>query len=153
MEGKECECEALRLIRAMIKAYDTWGESPSTGEKVLALIASDIKKHLSLQLYYGGYPEKQQPYYSQMMGIRTALKRYDSGEDDGVSAMEVVRDTLHKSDELKQLMVCGPPYTNKESLTETAKVLAEGLNTMSESTTKGARSILDKQYEKLECPE
>ena len=156
MEGKECECEALRLVRAMTKAYDTWEKSPDTGGKVLALIAEDMRKHLSLQLYYGGYPEKQEPYHSLLVEMRAAQKSYESGELSGAMTMEVVRDTLHKSDELKQLMVCGPHYKGKESLTDTAKLLAEVFPTMSgisNSPAADARAIIDKQSKKLECPE
>ncbi len=156
MKGKECECEALRLVGDMTRAYDTWGKSPATGDKVLGLIASDIKKHLSLQLFYGDYQEEQEPYHSLLAEMRAALKRYDSGEDNGVSAMEVVRDTLHNSDELKQLMVCGPHYRDKESLTETAKVLVRVFTTMSSKTSTPeaeSRVIIDEQSKKLGCPE
>ncbi len=150
MEGKECECQALRLVDTMIKAYDYWGEKPIEGEEKLATHARVIFHHLFDQLYAGDYAEKQEPHYGFLLEMRTALHSYDAGGS-GVEAMEMVRNRIHANDELKQLMVCGSPYTDKERLNETAKVLAQALDAMEYSTTKEARSILDKQSEKLKC--
>ena len=154
MERVKCECYAIRLFRTMTEAYDYWDKSPERAQKNLAHNARTILSHLDTQFKESGLPEKQEPYFKHFIGMRTALKRFDAGEESGMDTMEIVRDTIHKSDELKQLMTCGEPYVDKNSLSETARVLAEVLDTMggmSNDPMEDARSFLDKQYEKLSC--
>lgn len=151
MEGKQCQCYAIRLLDTMTKAYEYWLDNPERGEKMLASSARDILFHLNEEFKEGEYTEKQEPYYSLLEEMRSALSKYDSGTDSGVHAMEIVRNRIHANDELKQLMVCGTPYKGKESLTETAKILSDVFNAIEETTPKEARSILDKQYEKITC--
>ncbi len=154
MERRKCECYAIRLLDHMTEAYIYWSSNIERGKKVLAEAARPILFHLTDEFKEGEYEEKQEPYYTLLEEMRAALTRYDSGKGSGSDVMEWVRDNLHKSDELKQLMVCGPRYKDKESLTETAKVLVEVLDTMagmSNTPAEDARSILDKQYEKLSC--
>lgn len=159
MEGKECECHAIYLIENMTRAYDHWSRwfergDRERGDKQIAGAAKTIVSHLESEFEKSGLTEKQAPYYSQLVGMRTALNRFDSFEESGLNTMEVVRDTLHKSDELKQLMACGTPYKEKSSLTDTAKVLAEVFDTMSgksKNPFEDARVLLDKQSKKLTC--
>lgn len=151
MERKLCECYAIRLLRNMTEAYDYWGKNPERGQKVLAEAARPIIFHLRDEFKEGEYTEKQEPYNKLLEEMRSALSLYDSGKGSGVDAMEWVRDNIHKSDELKQLMVCGDPFKNKETLTETAKVISDVLNAITDTTTDDARTFLDKQYEKLSC--
>ena len=154
MERKQCECYAIRLLDTIPKAYIYWAKNPERGDKVLAEAARPILFHLTNEFKKGEYDEKQEPYHSLLEQMRSALTRYDSGESSGLDAMEWIRDNIHKSEELKQLMVCGSPYVDKNSLSETARVLAEVFTTMSGMSTKPmeeASTILDKQYEKLSC--
>lgn len=154
MERKKCECYAIRLFDQMFEAYEYFLKSPERGKKVLGEAARPIIFHLNDEFKEGEFTEKQEPYNTLLEEMSSALSRYDSGEGSGLDAMEWVRDTIHKSDELKQLMVCGTPYTDKEGLSETAKVLTEVLNTMSGMSShpmEEAKVILNKQYEKLSC--
>jgi len=159
VKGKQSECHALFLNDNMIKAYARWDllvarGDKERGDKQIVSAARVIVNHLETQFRESGLPEKQAPYYSQLMGINTALRRYDSGEDSGILAMEVVRDTLHKSPELKQLMAYGTPLKDKDALTNTAKVLSDVFETMagtSKNPTEDARALLDTQYKKVSC--
>ena len=151
MEIKKCECYAIRLLDHMVEAYQYWGRNPERGVKVLAEAARPILSHLNTEFEKGGYSEKQEPYTTLLKEMGSALSRYDSGEDSGITVMEWVRNRIHANDELKQLMVCGDPFKNKESLTETATVLSDMFNAMEDTTPEEARSILDKQYQKLSC--
>lgn len=151
MERRKCECYAIRLFDHMIEAYVYWDRNPERGKKMLAEAARPIISHLKHEFKEGEYAEKQEPYFTLLEEMRSALSRYDSGEGSGIEAMEWVRNRIHTNDELKQLMVCGDPFKNKESLTETATVLSSMFNAMEDTTPEEAKSILDKQYEKLSC--
>ena len=151
MERVKCECYAIRLFRTMTEAYDYWLDHPDRGVKILVNSARGIHYHLKSEFEKGNYKEKQEPYHSLLEEMQTAIRKYDEGSDSGVHAIEIVRNRIHSNDELKQLMVCGEPYVDKSSLSETARVLAEAFNAMEDTTTDDARSFLDKQYEKLSC--
>ncbi len=151
MERRKCECYAIRLLDHMIEAYMYWDRNPERGKKVLAEAARPIIFHLNDEFKKGEYKENQEPYVTLLEEMSSALRRYDSGKGSGVEAMEWVRNRIHANDELKQLMVCGDAFKDKESLTETANVLSRMFNAMEDTTPEEARSILDKQYEKLSC--
>ena len=145
MDRKLCECYAIRLIDDMTKAYDYWLSNPERGEKRLVNSAQTIYFHLNDEFKEGEFTEKQEPYFGLLDKMRSALSKGD------FTAMEIVRNLIHKNDELKQLITCGTPYVDKNSLSETARVLTEALNAMEITTPADARIILDKQYEKLSC--
>lgn len=158
MEGKKCKCRAIRLTENMLKAYEYFREhiagNPVLVRKRFQTDAKAIYKHLNNEFEAGEYTEKQEPYYGLLEGMRKALAICDLGDDLGSQGMEVVRNAIHLNDELKQLMACGRPYTNKESLTETAKVLGEAFSAFagtSPDPIQEARASLDRQYEKLSC--
>jgi len=151
MKGKACECYGIYLIDSMTQQYARHLARPMMADKPLGNLAGSILNHLEEQFKEGDFKDKQEPYHGLFAEMRSSVTKFQYGGDSGLHAMEMVRNRIHKNDELKQLMVCGTPYTDKKSLSETAKVLAQAFDTLEETTPEEAKAILDKQYEKLSC--
>ncbi len=150
MEGRECECRAINLMIELAEAMDALIEEAPGRDDKLGRVAKNILRHLDNQFETSAYTERQEPYYGLLEEMRAKVSLYNYGGS-GVDAQEMVRNRIHENDELKQLMVCGSPYRNKESLTETAKVVGEVLETFENGEVIDALFILADQYEKLSC--
>ncbi|KKK67018.1 hypothetical protein LCGC14_2958250 [marine sediment metagenome] len=148
MEGRKCECDAIHLIVGLTEALDA-SEQPG-GDDMMGRAAKNILRHLDNRFRDSGYTEREEPYYHLLEEMRASVNLYNFGGS-GTSAEEVVRNLIHSNHELKQLMVCGPPYKDRESLSETAKVLVEVFETLENEGPMDALFLLANQYEKLGC--
>ncbi|KKL98005.1 hypothetical protein LCGC14_1828800 [marine sediment metagenome] len=150
MEGRECECRAINLMIGLAEALDALIEEAPGRDDKLGRAAKNILRHLDNQFQTSAYTERQEPYYHLLEEMREPVKMYTYGSS-GLDAEEMVRNRIHANDELKQLMACGSPYRNKESLTETARVIGEVLETFENGEVVDALLILAGQYKKLSC--
>jgi len=161
MAGTECECKALELTMRMCDLYEYWEANVDDRRPVAQArlrnkshkLARVMFEHLNEQMA-GGYEKGDEPYHTLLRKMENAISASEAGLGLNFQAIEVVKDLIHQNVELKQLMVCGRPFTGEDDISETARVLVDVFDIVAgerEDAYEEAKRILDKQVKKLSC--
>ena len=163
MAGTECECKALELTGDMLELYTYWEANvddrrPASQARLRGKsnkMAKAMFSHLVEQVGVSGY-EGEEPYHTFLEKMEDAISASEAGLGLNFNAIETVKDLIHQNVELKQLMVCGKPFTTKGNISETARVLVDVFDMVAgerEDAYEEAGRILNKQVKKLACAE
>jgi hypothetical protein len=120
-EQDTCECQGIRLFRQVVDK--TFGALYSPGDpwvsKTALEVATNTYNHLFTQANKPGNMTLHNEAMEQFDAMRNGFGKF---QDKGVLALEVVRDAIHKSPALQQLLVCGGPGKRKASADIIGKV-------------------------------
>lgn len=145
---KECECRALSLFTAMVDAYDMWLNNDPGYEHKMSGLSKSIHEHLRSEFSTEKYGSDLVADLSRM---EEAIVKLKEGKEKPMAAMEIVRNTIHRNDALKQLAVCGGSFHGVEQMPETAQVLKIAFHLLEEEEPATARVPLVKAYTGLDC--
>lgn len=145
---KECECRALSLFTAMVDAYDMWLNNNPGYEHKMSVLSKAIHEHLRSEFNTDRYGTDLVADLSLMEGAIVKLKE---GKEKPMAVMEIVRNTIHRNDALKQLAVCGGSFHGVEQMPEAAQVLRIAFHLLEEEEPATARVPLVKAYTGLDC--
>jgi AraC-like DNA-binding protein len=149
---ESCECKGIRLFTRVVDITLDSLESPP-GDPLISKRAYDTAKETYEHILNQANQSKNKAMRKQASKIldtmRSGLANY---AQQGVLALEVVRDSIHKSPVLQQLLVCGGPYKSEEKRKEAAKTIGECCNIIAE-TDDDIHPILNKLSQELGCSE
>ena len=149
MDVKQCECDALVLLRRMAMTYSlTVDDFQAATTKAAADDVVVFMKHIRQQL---GKPEYQDEEALRPMKPRLELIegriREAEKEQRWMGVLDVIKDTLHKNPEFRQMFLCGIPGVN----TPLADQVREVIHVMGEEID-DVGPMLKKLLKQQDCP-
>ena len=148
MDVKQCECDALALLRRMAGVYAYQLTAGSRADRNFAIIAGEMSSHIESQL--------KRPEYQGEPGSKTrerlAMAKERLAENSPVMAMEVLRDAIHQNPGVRQLFICGEPHSPANEAPLTQKVY-EAIHIMAteDGTPEEAEEAFDKLHSEHTC--
>lgn len=144
-----CQCKGVRLFTEIVDLTNDVVASPVDFMPVIhqkaRILAQATYDHLMDEAYKPENKVMHGEVNHLLEKVRTAI-----GGESGIHAMETVRDAIHKSMALQQLLVCGGPYDIPENRTEAAKTIGKACNIIAE-TDDDVHPILQELSKKLGC--
>lgn len=150
---KECACRAFALVDRLLDSTMLYLSKPdeashnmqSTAVELLAMMQEEFKKKR-----YDGVRRSLEPTFDKMQKA-VNLGRYGSAEHRMLAA-ETVRNELHLSDALKQLLTCGPVlHEQHPNLSKNAGVLKVVFSLCDAADAEDAREPLAAHFQAITC--
>ena len=155
MDVKQCECDALVLLRRMAGTYSAFIETSGPADyryarviKGMSSLYGEMSKHLEDQLnkleYQGEAGEEAR--------VLLSVTRQYTEMKNPITAMDILRDGLHQKPVVRQLFLCGRPYSPGKEVPLSQDVY-ELLHLMSsdDGTPEEAEEAFDKLYSEHTC--
>jgi len=123
MADRNCTCTGLNLLRELFNTYILY-DSGKPYKYEAQTVLNALHDHIDRQANKPG----NEPLYKKVEYIlqveKDGIKAVSKGKESpmGDSGLDRLRDDIHKYDDMKQLLVCGGPYTS-DGLEDTAKVV------------------------------
>jgi hypothetical protein len=152
MAIETCECKGIRLFTDIVKmtfeaAYSQPGDKYVSDQALT--VAQSTYDHLMEQ---ANKPENKSMLAEAQSHLDIMRKGFGSYQAQGVLALEVVRDHIHKSPALQQLLVCGGPFDNPDERRDAAKAVGKACNMLvDDDTMDDVLPELTKLSQKLGC--
>ena len=155
MEVKQCECDALVLLRRMTSRFGAYIELDGTADhryprviKGIESMYGEMSKHLEDQL--------KRPEYQGESGEEARTLLSVTGQymemNNPVIAFDLLRDGIHQKPAVRQLFLCGEPYSPENESPLSQKVY-QVLHKMSsdDGTPEEAEEEFDQLYSGHTC--
>jgi pyruvate,water dikinase len=158
---KQCLCVGIRLARNIVEYTD----NPALPGGLQS--AQAIYDHLLLQANKPHNLKVKQELTKDFEDMRTELMKDKGALHPGVLSLNVIRDKIHKSPELKSLLICGESFSDKQERDNVLKILEKTWEIMAESDDTseaygplddlakhyGCDSLTQKKYSSIgQCP-
>lgn len=132
MTDRKCLCTGIRLTRLVVEHTDNPAlpGALKDAEKIYQHLLEEVDKPENIHL-----KKQLQKDFDDMRGD---LLQDSFTEHPGVLAMERVRDKIHKSPELKHLLVCGNSFEDKKELKQVTGILEMVWTIMAEAGEKSS---------------
>jgi len=150
-ELKECQCMALNMLSRLSSLLNLWFDDMNRTEPGLGKLMAEMHNHLSSQLSLPEYSAIRQENKEILDSIDTAVADADVGKIKNISAIERIRDAIHRFPAIRQAFVCGPPLVEGKEIPlsklayDAMHILAEGDDPLE------AKTLLDNIYKELTC--
>ncbi len=127
MAKESCECKGLNLFTEIVTTTLDLVNTP--GKKVVFERALKVAQNSYNHLLEQANKPENELMFAEVTGLFDKMRK-EIGDGHGMYALERVRDCIHKSPALQQLMACGGPYKIPEDRTEAALTIDKVSNLM-----------------------
>lgn len=155
---KKCICDNLDLMRrtaiALDKSFDEvmagkpykeTSQEPEMKELAVALL-NNLENELKTEKYEG----LREQFTPQFIIMKTAVAEMERGEISGSRALDIVRNQIHHTLPLHQMLTCGPPLMRKNK-TKATEVITKYLDTLEDGTPLDALKLVAQYYKSSTC--
>lgn len=123
MADIKCACEGLKKLSKALDVYVLFDAGISSYKSKAKESAMELHEHIRRQANKAGNEALRASVQPLLDKEQQSINNIDHGLGGPMEALDRVRDDIHKSDDVKQLLVCGGPYKNADDLDDTAKVV------------------------------
>lgn len=155
---KKCICDNLDLMRRTAialdvsmnevmagKPYKETSQEPEMKELAVALL-NNLEKELKTEKYEG----LREQFIPQFTIMRAAVAEMERGENCGSRALDLVRNQIHNTLPLHQMLTCGPPLMRKNK-TKATEVVTKYLDTLEDGNPLDALKLVEQYYKSSTC--
>lgn len=149
MTEKQCECDALNLLRRMTMTYSlTVDDFEAATTKAAAADVDVFMKHIRQQLGKPEYQDEEalRPIKPKLELIEGRIREAEKVKR-WMGALDVIKDTIHQDQEFRQMFLCGRPGAN----TPLADQIREVMHVMGEEID-DVGPMLKKLLKQQDCP-
>ncbi len=146
---KECQCEAVKMLSHMANIYALWIDEPNISryEAAFSQVMEKMSNHLSTQA--------SQFNISKLSEVQKRLETIDKlvndaivGKEKFVSAVEIIRTTIHKNPIIRDMFLCNSPEVPESYLSKRVYGAMELLNVGEPAE---AKDDFNEIYRELTC--
>jgi hypothetical protein len=145
---KECQCEAISLLRRMANLLNQWLENMDRAEPGLELLMNDMSKHLDAQMSLPENSKFKEYYKKRLNRIEQSIADASVGKIKFMRPVDDIRNAIHKEPIIRSIFLCEPaglPPSPVESR------VRDALEVLEVGEPLEAKAQFDKIYEELTC--
>lgn len=107
MSDQACKCHGIKLLMDLMDEYALWDENKPYMDKTRATVM-DLHRHIKTQAKAPGNEAILEKVKDRLAKQENDVANVRFGADP-MMALDHLRDDIHQSDEIRQLVVCGAP--------------------------------------------